>query len=270
MSLSANHPARWTLLWLRRGPELSALRRQLQADNGHLLELSPWRIVPRRDDTSRQALAQTMACQRIVFTSPAAVTAANALMPLAGWQGHGQVLAVGAGTARALRRAGIDQVQSPERMDSEGLLALAPLQCVDGLTIGLVTAPEGRGVIPATLRQRGAQLHIAEVYDRRPRHIPARQRARLCSMALPAWLALGSGKALEHLWQQLSPRQRLALAHSRVIPASARLADQADALGLVTGLQASSAMVDALLDAVNGDRLAAAPTLADPPGAGDA
>src|SRR3546814_12885773 len=46
---------------------------------------------------------------------------------------------------------------APQRMDSEGLLALEPLQQVSGLTIGLVTAPGGRGELQPALQRRGAQ-----------------------------------------------------------------------------------------------------------------
>ena len=256
MSKHANHPTDWTLLWLRSGPGLATLRHDLFRQGGHLLALAPWRIVPRRDPASRTALERALAADRIVFTSPAAVSAATSLLPVSQWRGHGQLLAVGAGTAAALHQAGLADVLSPQRMDSEGLLGLPALQDLAGRPVGLVTAPDGRGIIPATLRERGAILQLAEVYDRRPRHLPGRQRARLLSMPLPAWLALGSGKALRQLWAQLSPRQRQALARARVIPASIRLAEEATALGLPVGTLAGSALAGTLLATVEAERLA--------------
>ena len=254
MSPDAHPSPAWSLVWLRRGPEVPALRRRLRDEGGHLLELAPWRIVPRRDPASAHALAAALSCPRVLFTSPAAVTAADALYPLACWQPAGPVLAVGSGTARALAAAGMTDVLAPERMDSEGLLCLPALQQIAGLAVGLVTAPGGRGMIPAVLQQRGADVRQADVYDRRRRHLPARRRARLLTLPLPAWLALGSGKALEHLWEQLSPRRRHALQACRAVPASARLAETAARFGLTAGPRAANALASTLLDTVLADR----------------
>ena len=69
-----------------------------------------------QDAASGDALVQALAAPVVVFTSPAAVRAAAQLRPLAVRTGQ-HWLAVGAGTAAALRRAGIVQVQAPGRMD---------------------------------------------------------------------------------------------------------------------------------------------------------
>src|SRR5690606_29004115 len=95
---------------------------------------------------ARGSLRQALAAPRVVFTSPAAVAAAASLQPLRPRATQAWV-AVGAGTAQALRRAGAGDIRSPRRMDSEGLLALPQLREVQGLDVGLVTAPGGRGVI---------------------------------------------------------------------------------------------------------------------------
>jgi uroporphyrinogen-III synthase len=84
-------------------------------------------IVPVDDNAARHALDTALRADRIVFTSPAAVSTAARLSPLdAGidtcW------LAVGGGTAAALHRAGIAEVRVPARADSEGLLDLPELE----------------------------------------------------------------------------------------------------------------------------------------------
>ena len=53
-------------------------------------------------------------------------------------------------------------------MDSEGLLELPALQELAGIDVGLVTAPEGRGLLAPALRERGAELLRADVYVREP------------------------------------------------------------------------------------------------------
>jgi uroporphyrinogen-III synthase len=105
----------------------AALRRAATAQGARLLALSPWRLAYRDDAATRDALHAALSATRVVFTSPAAVRAAEALQPLQ--LRDGQVYyAVGGGTARTLRRAGIAQVEAPARMDSEGLLALPGLR----------------------------------------------------------------------------------------------------------------------------------------------
>src|SRR5688572_24109224 len=123
----------WYVISLRPRGEHSALRRAAARHGGGLIALSPWRLQLRDDE---------------------AVRAAQALEPIRRRSGQ-SVCAVGAGTAAALRRAGIADVQSPARMDSEGLLALPALQDVRGRDVGLVTAPGGRGEITPALRARG-------------------------------------------------------------------------------------------------------------------
>ncbi|MFX9532994.1 uroporphyrinogen-III synthase, partial [Acinetobacter baumannii] len=76
-------------------------------------------------------------------------------------------------------RAGLEPVAVPERMDSEGLLALPELRDVRGIAVGLVTAPGGRDAIAPALRARGAQVRRADVYRRLPLPPSPRTLARL-------------------------------------------------------------------------------------------
>lgn len=259
MTAHANPRPRWTLLSLRPRGGHHGLRRAVQQAGGTLLALSPWAIVARTDAHSRHQLQQALQADRLVFTSPAAVLAADALQPLAPAAGRGQWLAVGAGSARALAQVGISGVLSPQQMDSEGLLELPALQQLEGLSVGLVTAPGGRGVIAATLAARGARLQVAHVYERRLLRIAARQRARLRRLPMPCVLALSSGKALQQLWDQLSTAQRAGLLRCQVIAASPRLLQQAHTLGFAGGRCAASAMPADMLQA-------AIALLADDPG----
>src|SRR5690606_8746148 len=192
-----------------------------------------------------------LAAPRVVFTSPAAVTSAAALEPLRPRPGQAWV-AVGAGSALALAQAGAGDIPSPERMDSEGLLALPALQEVDGLDIGLVTAPGGRGVIAATLAGRGARVLRANVYRRSPVAPPPRALAALRALDAPAWLLLSSGEALEHVLATVTGDALAQLRQAPVVAASARLADLARGHGLDVAAVASSARPAAMLAACAG------------------
>lgn len=208
----------------------AALRRAAAAQGAHVLALSPLRIETQDDAGTRRALRAALAADIVIATSPAAVRAASTLHSLRMRRGQ-TWCAVGAGTAAALRRAGIDEVVAPSRMDSEGMLALDALRDVRGRGIGLLTAPGGRGLIEPALRKRGAKIARAEVY-RRVGIAPA--PAALAKLrALPAtfWLALSSGEALQHALALLPADLAVKLRGANVAAASERLAQAAREAG---------------------------------------
>ncbi len=207
----------------------AAMRRAAARHGGALLALSPWVLQPRTGSDIRQALERALQAGAVVFTSPAAVRAAAALQPLQPRPGQ-HWLAVGAGSAAVLRRAGITGVRAPTRMDSEGLLALPELQAPG--SVGLVTAPGGRGMIPATLAARGSQLHRADVYERVPLPPTAAALAALRSLGGPAVLAVSSEQALRLVMDTWPPAAAAALRRCAVAAASDRLARIAGDYGL--------------------------------------
>lgn len=84
------------------------------------------------------------------------------------------IAAVGGATARALTGNGLEPTLVPQRMDSEGLLALPALQDVAGKSIYILRGNGGREFLSQTLRERGAQVHQVEVYRR---ELPQRRAA---------------------------------------------------------------------------------------------
>lgn len=228
------HPApllaEWYVISLRPRGQHAPLRRAAAARGARLLALSPQRIEWRDDAATRAALRAALAAPVVVFTSPNAVRAALRLQRLRRRRGQ-QFCAVGEGTARALRRAGIDVVAAPERMDSEGLLALPALAAVRGVEVGLVTAPGGRGRIAEGLRARGARLLRADVYARAPAPLPPRALAMLRTRPGRLLLALSSVEALQQAWDAAPADVRAVLAGARVLAGSERLAALARDLG---------------------------------------
>jgi uroporphyrinogen-III synthase len=238
--------AGWLLVSLRPRGQHAGLRRAAAAWGARVLALSPLRIEARAAAATRQALRAAAAAELVVFTSPNAVRAAAALQPLRSRRGQ-HWLALGAGSAAALRRAGIDAVASPTRMDSDGLLAMPALHALDGKTVGLVTAPGGRDRLAAALRGRGAQLRRADVYTRIPCTPNAAAVARLAAHRAPLLLALSSGEALLHALAQLPDAAVARLQRARVLAASPRLADLARAHGFGDIVLATSAQPRDLL-----------------------
>ena len=231
----------------------AGMRRAAAAHGARVLALSPWKLVARDRAGARPALAAALGAPLAIFTSPAAVRAAAAIAPLEARRGQ-QRLGVGATTAAALCRAGVAGPLYPQRMDSEGLLAMPALGRVDGLDIGLVTAPEGRTFLTTTLQQRGARVLRADVYDRVP--VPPSPRAVAALRALPAStplaLALSSGLALETLLGTLPADVLGRLRHARVLAASGRLAELARGHGFDDVVQAADARPASLLAALDG------------------
>jgi len=236
------------LISLRPVGEHAALRRAAARYGIKVLALSPWKLVQRTDTATRDALAATLQADVVIVTSPAAVAAAGRLRPLCAQPGQIWV-AVGAGTAQRLCRAGVEGVMTPERMDSEGLLALPQLRALHGQRVGLLTAPGGRGLIVPTLQQRGALVVRADVYERVAVAPAPAALARLAEPG-PLWLALSSQGALTGILDVLPDPARQRLRSARVVAASERLARIAVEMGFPTPVIASDARPASLLRAM--------------------
>ena len=220
--MAFTEPPGWYVISLRPQGGHASLRRAAAAQGARLIALSPWKLRLHADDATRTALQAALDAPRVLFTSPAAVRAAAALLKFQPRSDQAWI-AVGSGTAQALRRAGVDGVQAPARMDSEGLLELPALQQLAGIDVGLVTAPEGRGLLAATLRERGARLLRADVYAREPIALSPSALHKLRTLQAPAFLALSSEGALRHVLAQ-APADLLAqLRAAPAIEASERL-----------------------------------------------
>lgn len=220
----------WYVISLRPRGEHAALRRAAARHGGGLIALSPWSLQARDDPPARDALRAALAAPCVVFTSPASVRMARALQPLQARTGQAWC-AVGSGSAAALRRAGVLEVQAPARMDSEGLLALPALQDVRGCDVGLVTAPGGRGEIAPALLARGARVLRADVYAREPVPLSSRALQQLREADAPLVLALSSGEALQQVLAQLPAALAATLRRAHVVAASERLRALARGLG---------------------------------------
>jgi uroporphyrinogen-III synthase len=232
---SRSTPSPSTAPWvvsLRPAGDHAAMRRAAAAHGLRVVALSPWRIAVRDDPATRLALRDALSADIVIATTPAAVRATATLSPLRAKRGQ-RFCAVGSATAAALRRAGIADTVSPERMDSEGLLALPLLQAVRGRSIGLLTAPGGRDRIGPALRDRGARVQRADVYAREPVALSPAALARLRTFDGPLLLPLSSGEALHTVLAAAPADIATRLRGARVLAASARLAALARDVGCI-------------------------------------
>lgn len=144
--------------------------------------------------------------------------------------------AVGPATAAALSAAGHRVALVPEAgFTSEQLLATDALQAVRGQRILVVRGVEGRDLIVDVLRGRGAEVTLAEVYERvravpPPGAVPAVEQA-LAERRIHVVTAT-SGDVLRCLIELLSPAGNGLLGETPLLVGGERIAAAARAMGL--------------------------------------
>lgn len=194
-----------------------------------------------------QALRRALDGDVLVFTSPAAVRFAADVLPLAT---RATVVAVGRGTARALKTANVGDVHFPAtRQDSEGVLALSELASLEGRRVALIGAPGGRGLLHPALVARGAIVEIIHVYHRVAPRIDRRHIDPLLKLGRRSAVLLSSAEALDHLHRALIAPAWRRLVQAVAVVSSARLRDVAMAAGFERVVVASSALPSDLLAA---------------------
>jgi uroporphyrinogen-III synthase len=223
----------------------AALARRVRADGGVPLLLPGLSLRGAGDPALRAALRAALRDELLLFTSPAAVRFAAALAPL---RTKATVLAVGQGTAQALRRHGVD-AQAPSRQDSEGLLDLPAAQALRGRRMALIGAPGGRGVLRERLAARGARLREVQVYRRVPPRLDRRHIEAVRALTRSARVLLSSAEALHNLVALLPAPALQRLRAAVAVVSSERLAQAARAAGFTRILQAESALAADLIAA---------------------
>lgn len=239
--------AGWYVISTRPLHQHGGVRRAAARLGARVLAVSTLRLRPLE---AGAALREALRSDLVIATSPAAVRLAHAQQPFVARRAQ-RWFALGAGSAAAMRRRGVDAVTTPAQgSDSEALLALPDLHRLRGRSVGLLTAPGGRGLLGKRLRARGARLVVAHVYQRDEQPVaPARLRA-LASLDARSALLLTSVEAFDPLWRELPEPARARLRQRPCVVASDRLAERARALGFEKVLRAESARPSSLLAAL--------------------
>lgn len=211
------------------------------------LELQPWQ---------RQWLLDLDQYHKVVVISPSA--ARQLLEPLEDYWPQWPVgvdwFTVGAGTRSQLQQVGIDAVCPASGDRSEDLLALEPLQALQGQRILLVKGEGGRPLLEQTLTGRGARVDSLPLYRRIKPRLSPDQLQELVQGHYPV-LVITSGEALEHyqeLLQHLTDealRVQLLQARWLLLP-SLRLEQQARAFGFKQVCCTQGAGADAILGSI--------------------
>lgn len=158
--------------------------------------------------------------------------------------------AVGAATAAALRRFGIEAMTPHSSMSSEGLLAMPSLQSVRGERVLLVKGEGGRDTLRQTLLGRGAAVDELACYRRGlPELSQSELAARLASWAVDVIL-VSSGEGLGNLQLLLSPAESTKFKALGMIVPSLRIAEMARDAGFSHIITAEDASDGAMMGAL--------------------
>lgn len=109
---------------------------------------------------------------------------------------------VGPTTVEVMREAGLDTQMPEHRFDSEGVLELPSLQQIQGEKILIWRGVGGRETLASVLRERGAQVDYAELYERRQLDWSASDWDN--TLKGKPLLVLSSGQALDIAEQQVN------------------------------------------------------------------
>jgi len=230
------HLAGLSVLVTRPREQADSLCDLIAAAHGRPIRFPTLEILgPSDKHAARSALAAARTARLLVFVSSNAVQYAFPLLPDE-LPVNLEIAAVGQSTAKALEAMGLPATLVPERMDSEGLLALPALEDMHGRSTIILRGNGGRELIAQTLRERGADVLQVEVYRRQ---LPAR-----------------SGAILDNLFILIGDEGAPLLRRTPLIVVSQRLADHALTLGCEAVHVAASAQdqdVLVALCAVSGD-----------------
>ena len=129
-------------------------------------------LFPAIDIVARDSAEVAAAARKLDKPDLSIFISTNAVRHGIGLAGDEKLAAIGPATAEAIEAAGRSvDIVAARGFDSDSLLAEPSLQDVDGRVVRIYRGSGGRGLIAATLRERGAHVDYLEVYERRvPRY----------------------------------------------------------------------------------------------------
>ena len=169
-----------------------------------------------------------------------------------------RIAAIGPATAKVLEKAGFPVTcQAPAPYTSESLLTVPALREVAGQKLLIVKGQGGRELLQETLRDRGAEVSVAEVYRRTcPRQQAVERLHQVLSENITVVTAT-SGEILANLIKAANGMTGRLL-QLPIVVVSERLADLARIKGFTHIIIAASASDMAILKAIEQWRVAAA------------
>lgn len=225
----------------------------LESAGATVVRLPAMRIEPSANPQAMiRALGPMQAFDLIIFTSGNAVKFGAALLDA---NSRSAIAAIGPATARALAQRGLSAAATPSAgFDSESLLTHPALARISDKRVLIIKGKEGRNLLQQQLTQRGANVVVAEVYERIPASINPQQLAALTARFASHSIDLVTVTSVDVarcLLALADPSLRLAFERVPWLVPSARVAAAVRELGVNAALiQAESATDQALVAAI--------------------
>lgn len=229
----------WGVLITRPEGRGAGLARLVEQAGGQAVLLPTLRIRPLPPPPDNP-LARLGPEDWLIAISPAAVEHGRAL--LAGLGSGVRCAAVGPGTARAMRDAGLADVLAPATGGSEALLQSLPEETVAGRRVVILKGRGGRELLADVLGRRGARLVPVDVYRREcPDAAPASALRALDARAVDA-ISVTSAESLKNLLTLAGPPRTGYVQATPLVVASPRLLSAARAMGFSGAMISAGAM----------------------------
>lgn len=226
----------------------------LESQGARVLSFPTLKITALDDPKLKQVVHDLDLFDHLIFTSVNAV--AHGMVVLDDfwpqWPIRQAWYGIGNATAAALRTYGVDPVVPSVSHNSEGLLALQAFEKLDGQRICLFKGEAGRGLLPETLVQRGAELDVVNCYRRELEQksvYELRQLAQFFQVPQSKYLIANSNESLDN-FILLAQDSQLPWQDLVVVAASERIADHAKQSGFGKITQANDVGDKSLLEAI--------------------
>ncbi|WP_238583819.1 uroporphyrinogen-III synthase [Legionella brunensis] len=148
------------------------------------------------------------------------------------WPSAIKTIALGQGTAAALRKQNVLIDCLPDEATSESLLTLSTLQDIKGKTVLLFKGEGGRTTISETLIARGANLNIIEVYKRIMPNFKQQYLDSLWRENAVDIILFTSQQAMQNIFTMFGKAAHVWLCNTPCLVISERLAEAAALLGI--------------------------------------
>jgi len=241
-------------IWLTRPrAQIAALQEKVEAMGASVLALPMFEIQPLEYSPAlKQCILNLDQYDLLFFVSTNAATLGMRCIEHFWPQlpAHLRYFTVGPGTAEALAAFDVKAHYPTTGMDSEALLAMDELQDISGCKSLIVRGVGGREVLSAGLRERGASVDYAELYERRRPVYDAEVLDDCMRRHAADAIVISSSEGVLNRVQVLDAH-RQALQQCLLLVSSQRIATQAETLGfekVIVMAGANDAAIMASLD----------------------
>ena len=247
-----------TVLVTRSRAQASQLTMKLDALGARCIELPAIRIMPPPDNYKAvdAAIGNLAVYDWLIFTSANGVDAFFARLFAAGKDARSlaraKLAAIGRATAKQLKKYGLNADLMPGEFRAEGIIAALKGVLKRGERLLIPRALEAREILPESLREYGAVVDVAPVYETvTEAEDPARVRELLAAGAID-FATFASSSTVKNLAKLLGDASLLK--KTKIIAIGPITAQTCESLGLTPAAVAEEYTIDGMIRAIREHR----------------